>query len=255
LGPAVLSVVSFVDERGSVMRLSEVLLRSEGWELFLQAKSSLGRKLLPYLARIRRDLASSDSVAYESAKLTGNDVYDGYLSVYAILAVWVVASINSGHAWWLEDEGLVEKLKEIDCVFDANMAARKERLERSQVCAEVIAKMETAVRECPCLEEWARYFVPARAPWPRFAQVARLIDRSEIQMLRDVFYVVTGMETFSDATRGHGSLERRLCCEVGPPEMEWRTVCPVDTCGDVEGNGCGQIHGTAPGGRWSRRWQ
>ena len=197
-------------------------------------------------------MVDGDFVMMEPTRISGIVVYDSYMLVYASLAVWVAASINSGQTWWLHDEKLLEQLKWIAWI-DPSGPARKGKAEcaqRSRQCAEVMRRMEMAVQEMNGREEWARFFVPAEAAGKGLEEVGRLIDRTGMQMLRDVFYVVTGVETPGDTVWCGSAAKRRPQAEVllakAGLEVEWGTVCSMEDEEGAEADDCGYYTGLVP---------
>lgn len=237
-----------MDENPGAGRNREPGAFYKGWDFFLQGRCPLARKVLPHLDRIWRNMVGQELASNYTA-VSGIGMYDVYFSAFAILALFAAASINSGQFWWLEDSGLMEKLRRIDGEFRPGMrlADLAECLERLKVCDDVVLAVEAILRECPRFEEWmGQLFVPVTGT-ASLQEVGSLIDRTEIQTLRDVFYVITGRKTRMDEELGRRPEDRRLRCEMLLPEvgmeLEWRTVCLVDGCLVSEGDTCGHATG------------
>lgn len=201
---------------------------------FLKGQCSLARKMLPFLRRLRGRLPLGEAPC---GPISGIEVYDDYMELYALLAVWMAASINSGHDWWLHDRSLVAELKLLDGSGPTGSmpTADLQSLQRSRQCTRVFFKMAALLVEYPRKHEWGAFFVPVEAN-SEVEWVERLVDRSDVQMLRDIFFVLTGKPTDGDARSGSSDgVERRVRCEglmlQADPGMEWKEDVDAESGG------------------------
>ena len=209
-------------------------LEDSDWRDFLLGDCRLARQILPYLVRIYGSRRAGRSLGDNGLRLTGSDDYDMYMWSQACLIVMMTVSVRTGDTRWLEDEGLSVRLVEL--LTGGVGTSMKER------CEGMLAALGGF--------QW----VTERAVNAdnRVDICAKAVDLSENQILRDIFYVVTGSRTEGDHVLERDKvsvvekdLEKDLTLR---PEEEvlWIPECPMVSSPSCMGGLCSHLTGLLP---------
>lgn len=224
----------FIDDNGGNRESGCRVFSNEDWIRFLPGQCPLARKVLPYLDQLHEQLVSHRWTGVVEPNLVdgvGIDDHDYYMTTYALLVLMVAWSINTGDRRWLDNTGLMAVLKGFESVDLVPDLVSHERHGWMQQCMRALEKM--CMVSFGCLEDRLdcalvqirpdfreSVFVPAYG-WTSsgssendgsVVRIARLIDGHDVQMLKDVFYMVVGATTNTDGG-----------CAVGPQEKSSRT--------------------------------
>ena len=232
------------------------MLSLEEWELILPGVCPLRRKVLPYLQRLQGLYAAGRT--FDDAKctfVTGIEDYDVFRLVQARLILLMLSSLRTEDGFWLTDEKLLEVLRRLEDLKPYTRDGGEWRWSCGAVVAEVKATVQEAAVRLPmsrcgkssCLSSGGHsylyhMFEPTVVEEEKGVtdSVASMVDETSLEMLKDVFYVVTGRGMWGDRNEVNG-------IPVSKNEwLGWRCVFP--TRGSVEClNGtCSHLTGLVP---------
>ena len=204
--------------------------------------------VLPHLASLRRQ---GDHATSAWRRISGIEDHDWYMTIHCLLVLWTASSINSDDVRWMENAELVGLFREME-----NMSPYDGGLERGWTaqCKKVMALMTQIVVDLMCSEEETMF---AEMFWHPVEQgsrgenrVAGLIDRLGVGLLRDVFFVVTGVQTVMDMEANGFPAEKSSRTEEIPTEGDedvgWVESCVDGSTSECELGMCGHMKGVVP---------
>ena len=233
---------------------------NEDWIRFVPGECPLARKVLPYLAQLHDQLVIYGQIRVVVPNLiVGIDDHDYYMTVHAVLALMMAWSINTGDTRWLENTGLMATLKG----FESRDLAPYEGAERygwKEQCMRALEQI--GMVSFGCLEDRLDFreslFVPADG-WTDFnrsgnsrnsVMISRLIDGHDVQILKDVFYIVTGATTFTDGDCAVGPQEKSSRTDgipvEGDEDLSWAPSCPTVSSAECDVGVCSHFTGLLP---------
>lgn len=235
-------------------------LTNEDWVQLLRGECPLVRKILPYLDSLhRRSGGRGRKLAATFCSLVGMYDHDYYMCVHAVLVLMMAWSMNTNDTRWLENPELVVVLKGFDSAEMVPYASGKMGsagwLEQCIVAMSVIDRVSAESVEPQNTSGFmGSLFVPVSGrTHGRTADMARLVDGCNVQMLRDVFYIVTGMTTGGDTESGRASKEKSCCTDGMPLESSeelvwcrWCPWCPMMDSSECEMEVCSHFTGVLP---------
>jgi hypothetical protein len=177
--------------------------------------------------------------------------YDDFMSMHAVLVVAMASSISRNDSRWMEESDLVSMLKE----FESSGLMPYEPGERhgwSDWCARITVAVANKL-ERTVWELMAELFASMDGCGHRsITGIARRVDESGVQMLKDVFYIVTGVTTGDDGDGRLSSTKKASCMDRIPvkanEDLSWVSLCPMMDSDVCRIGACGSRHltGLAP---------
>ncbi len=150
-------------------------------------------QILPYLVQFERE---------SSIDIAGIDDHDNFMFIHAILVLMMASSVNTNDVRWLEDSGLIWTLKGLE---SAGLVPYElaETNGWTQQCVKVMWKLNCFLLKLIGCRDKSNFMLDLFAPtegWshPSTTGIARLVDECNVQMLKDVFYIVTCVTTQDD---------------------------------------------------------
>ena len=175
-----------------------------------------------------------------SISIAGMEDYDDYMSIQAALAVMMALSINRNDGRWLEDTGLIGSLKGLESGRWRPYVAGEDH-GWSEHC--LMTRINLGVVSSTWLEGTSgvmedAFVFAGGCPDANVAGVGEVVDRCNVQMLKDMFHAVTGLRTDEDrCSPMHGNERPSAVDEIpveGKEELCWYGDCPI-----MDGTGCG----------------
>lgn len=215
----------------------------EDWRALLPGACRLARMVLPYVCRLHEQFVSRGRIHIVMPNLVvGMDDHDSYMTVYAVLVIMMAISINANDTRWLENPELMATLRGFGCP-DLVPYEPIGRNRWTEQCMRAQEKVNAVSFECleDRMDFRERVFVAVEGSTgvgcSNMVRIARLIDGHDVQIIKDVFYMVSGMTTHGDGN-----------CMVDPQEKSSRTdrmsikageeLSGAVTCPTMSGPGC-----------------
>ena len=223
----------------------------EEWIQFLPGRCRLARQTLPYLVQLQRQLDGlAEPFGAGWHRLAGIDEHDHYMFIHAVLIVLMASSMNTNDSRWLEDGDLLATLEGLESVDVRDTHCWREQ------CKMVMAKMIVIVAGLSDSEDRLGFreclFVPvgARAEGD-VRRMAELVDAHNLQTLKDVFYMASGVPTEDDdndlSGRPREKSSRTDGISLGPNEvLSWASDCMIADSGVCHVGLCDHFTGLLP---------
>jgi hypothetical protein len=229
----------FIDDNREVARH---LLSNEDWIRFLPGKCPLARMMLPYLARFERE---------SSIHVAGIEDHDYFMSMHAIVVLMMASTVKSNDVGWLEDNGLMSTLKEFESegfVPYQSQAWTEKCMKAMQKCF-VVGGFH--------LQKTSDIMADVSAPTDgrthaSTMEIAGLVDEVDVQMLKDVFYIVTGDTTWDDTDSSVSPTDKSARTDGVPinaeeeEELTWAPHCPTMDSKECGMGVCSHYTGLTP---------
>ena len=219
------------------------------WRGFLPGDCRLARQVLPYLVRFHQQWISvSEWKGATACSLVEVYDHDYYMCIHAIVVMMMALSIKIDDVSWLENRELTMMLRGFE-VLRPYESDRK-WMER---CMFAVAKANTALMDllkCRNAENrmesmWAP--VEGAGMLRTAARVARWVDVCDIQMLKDVFYMVVGVKTDEDyLSPPEKSCRTESIPLDGDEVLCWPPWCPVMDSVECQWGDCSHWTGLLP---------
>jgi hypothetical protein len=175
--------------------------------------------------------------------------------IHAVLAVWMASSINTNDSRWLEDSDLLDRLRGLEC-WDVAPYEPAESGKWRKRCMGVTARMIVMGAELMCREDTVAFrrclFVPVGA-WPECdaRRMAEVVDGCNVQVLKDIFYMVAGVPTKDDEMDVPASLREKSSRTDAVPiganeDLSWAPECVVADSDECEAGLCSHFTGLLP---------
>ena len=228
------------------------IFSNSDWIRFLPGGCGLARKVLPYLVELHRQLLVDGRVLVITPTCAaGVEDYDEYMSIQAVLVVMMASSINGDDGRWLEDRGVIDILRGLECGRWMPYGRPEDHGWRER-CAMVRAGLmritvgvvgSTWSGDTSGFMRGAFVFVGG-GDAASAGRIGSMVDGCGVQMLRDIFYVVTGRRIHG-RERSEGSVVDSI--PVGRNEVvSWCTDCPTGDSGDCRVGACEHLTGVLP---------
>ena len=228
------------------------------WGLILLGKCPLACKVLPYLERLQAAREGPKNVRVfeigKSVRVTGIGHYDGFMSIQAFLILLMMSTLRTEDFFWLADEELIEALRNLE---RGNPYMDDKDLVWGKSCIGVLIAIGRTVQQSLLRSADSGGWGLLRQPFDRVdgesrdgvvRQMGGMVDGTSLQMLKEIFYVVTGRRRGKVAgDHGNGVTEKLDMIPLKDGEwLGWRCVFP--TRGSVEClNGtCSHLTGLVP---------
>ena len=213
----------------------------ENWVWLVPGVCPLARQILPYVVELHAELCRRRGFTGRGNYcLAGVEWYDDYMFVQAVLTLIMATSVGTSDRDWLEDSRLLEELRSVRCT-PADDGMGRER------CMKVMAGLADLIpsRGVPGTCPFARAAERLEVETSEVARMGEAVDECGVEMLKDIFYVATGVATRED----RDSVERTATdgMTVAPGEVfRWAPDCPVMKGAECRAGECGHLTGLLP---------
>ena len=214
------------------------------WRGFLPGDCRLARQVLPYVVGVHEELAGWERSWSRLCCITGIRDYDSGMVIYAVLVFMMASSIAANDYSWLENGELIAALR----VLDGWRSGDDRKMRRKQ-CTLVMGLIDRAGCSLRCSRDTGgRASVPVEG-WtnPVVRKVREMVDECGIQMLKDVFYLVTCWTTHGDRVF---PVEKWCNAEAivlrAGEELSWATMCLTEDSLECGNGSCSHWTGVVP---------
>ena len=205
----------------------------------------LARQLIPYLEFLDEqwmtDCFMGRAKRLSIAKM---DYYDEYMTSQTVLVLMMGKMVRTGETSWLNDGGLMDSIRGLHDYDEGGDDDEEWDLKWGESCEGMRKKAVEAWMNTVGIS--GEYDVKELMPEQELLGIGRMVDGTSLQVLKEIFYVVTGRRTGGEGEDGRlGSMGQALLFG-GDEGLSWRCTGPLEEGKECLSGACSHLTGLVP---------